>query len=297
MNYYMRVFRLVLLVSLFAGGTLWADDLKEYFERKKKEFLPTFKAPQLGSEVTLRLAGGQRRTGILMKLSTSSISLMTDSGMVEYKRLALHESSRAVFFADDHAHAKALGATREHKRQLQVESIQEEQAGLHEGRISVSSKVEKESEKEEEEDERELKSGDTLTTTTITKTETRIQKLKVTVANNTTHPDTYTLEWYFLSEPIIGGKASIHDSGTRRITVDARKRTVVDLASEPFVIEETTVIRENSGYGRQTDPRISESGKKIAGYVVFLKHGSDLLDKKASSSVYLSDEWIGRFRL
>jgi hypothetical protein len=112
-----------LLCSLTAGFFIFTlplhgEDLKAYYEQQKAEIAPSFKAPQLGSEITISLAAGQKRTGILMKLNDSEVSLMTDAGSVHYKKSALHEISRASLFADDFAHAKAMERTREYKQQV-----------------------------------------------------------------------------------------------------------------------------------------------------------------------------------
>ncbi len=85
-----------------------ADDLKAYYEQQKAEIAPTFKAPELGSDITVTLASGKKRNGILMKLTNTEVSLMTDAGSVVYKTTALHETSRVQLFADAFAHTKAL---------------------------------------------------------------------------------------------------------------------------------------------------------------------------------------------
>ncbi len=291
--------KITLLYPLLAGllafsWSIQAEDLKAYYDQQKEEIAPSFKAPQLGTEITIILAAGQKRIGILMKLTDSEVSLMADAGSVTYKKTALHETSRTQLFADDYAHAKAMERTQEYKQQLHQEGLAEQQAGLHEGRISVSSKIDKDSTKEVEEDEQENKNGDTITTTKITRTQTAIQNLKITISNNTTHPDTYSLEWYFLGQTLVSETVGIHDSGTQNITVDARKRTQHTAESKAFVIEKISVNRESSNSGSSRDPKVTETGKEIAGYVVLLKYNGEIIDQKASASVYLSEEWMGK---
>ncbi|WP_372807745.1 hypothetical protein [Pontiella sp.] len=288
-----------------------AEDLKAYYEKQKAEIAPTFTPPKLGSEVSVTLAAGQTRKGILMKLNTEELELITDTGtMVAYKRTALHESSRADFFAEDYAHAMALEKTREYKQELHLSGIAEEQANTHDGRISVTLKSEKSVDKESEEEEKENEnSGVTTTTTTTTRSQTEVDHLKITVANNTTHPDSYTLEYYFFGETVSKsnrdrdeedeneGKISIVDGGTRRVTVDARKRLVEEVSSKPFVVEKITVETERSNSDYTSDPRVTEKGTESAGWLVLLKYGGDILDKKASSNKFLEDEWMNNLRL
>jgi hypothetical protein len=270
-----------------------SEDLKAYYEQQKAELIPAFKAPQLGSELTLRLAAGQTRTGILMKLTDHDVSLMTDAGSVTYKKTALHESSRAQLFADDFAHIQALERTRAYKQKLHTEHLEKQQTGIHDGRISITSKVEKDSEKEVEEDEKENENtGDTLTTTTTTKTRTEIQKLAVTLSNNTTHPDIYTLEWYFYAKSLVAEQTSLHDSGTEKISVGAKQRERFDITSKTYTTTEVTVDRESSNSGNTKDPSVTHSGTENAGYLVLLKYGDEILDKKSSSKSFLTDEWI-----
>jgi hypothetical protein len=306
--------RPVLLLFAIAALAIQArgDDLKAYYEQQKAEFVPTFVAPELGAEVSIKLAAGQTRKGILMKLTASELSLLADTGStVTYRRTALHESSRAQYFAEDHAHAKALEKMREYRQQLHNEDIAEQQANIHDGRISVTAKVDKDSDKDVDEDERDNeKTGNTTTTTTTTKTYTDIQNLKITIANNATHPDTYTLEWYFFGKAMekttssgrgdkvdkkpLERKTALHDSGTKRITVDGRKRRMEEVSSKAFVVEKITVDRVSSNSSNSQDPRVTESGKENAGWLVLLKYGDAILDRKASSKSYLTEEWLDK---
>jgi hypothetical protein len=280
-----------LIISLVSLS--YSEDLKAYYERQKAEIAPTFKAPQLGSEISITLAAGQARTGILMKLTDTNVSIMTDAGSVVYKKTALHDSARAQLFSEDYADAEALKRTREYKQKLHIENIKEEQAGVHDGRISVSAKVEKESDKEVEEDEKDNeKTGNTTTTTTTTKTRTETQKFTSTISNNTTHPDTYTVEWYVYAKTLIAERSSLHDSGSEKISVGARKRERLDISAKPCTTTEVTVDRTSSNSSNSNDPKITKSGSESAGYLVLLKFGDTILDKKASSKSYLTNEWI-----
>ena len=145
--FYKSVFMILVWVS---SSVFAAEDLKSYYEKQKAEIAPAFVAPSLGSEVRLKLSGGQVRSGILMKLSASSISVMTDSGMVDYKRSVLHESSRADFFVEDFAHVKAIEKTQEYKKQLNMTEAAKQAANIHEGSLYVSAKIDKSENKEVE---------------------------------------------------------------------------------------------------------------------------------------------------
>lgn len=176
----------------------------------------------------------------------------------------------------------------------------EEQANLHEASLAVSAKVEKSSESESEnEDKKSKNSGEINTTTTTTKTRTEVQRLKATITNATTHPDTYTVEWFFLGKAVkTDDKAdesptTIHSTDSKKVTVEARKRTFVDIASDPFVIQK---IETNRSSGYSGDARIKESGVENEGWIVRLKYGSEILDQKASSSIFASDEWTSKLR-
>jgi len=290
---------LVLGLILFCGTVCadTAEELKAYYEKQKAEIAAKFTPPELGIETTITLLGGKKRTGILMKLNAAEVALMTGAGMVSYKPEALDDSTRVRLFAEDYAHLKAVEKLNEFKQQRFIENIHAEQAGLHEGRISVSAKTEKDSDRRVEEEERESrKTGASTTIRTTTKTETEIQKLTITVANNTTHPDTYTLSWYFLARSVGGDRIRVHDRGSQEIAVPARQRERVSVSSQACIEETIEVERSSSEGGGGQDPKISTSGTESAGYVVLLKHGDTLLDAEASASTFLSEEWMKRFR-
>ena len=305
----MNLMKLVLILTVTVCASVRAaDDLKTYYEKQKAELAPTFKAPQLGSQVTVKTAAGQSRTGILMKLDAASISLMTETGNVSYKRLVLHESSRALFFAEDYAHVKALEMARLYKNDLHKENIAEQAAGIHEGRISVSAKSEKTSDKKVEKEEREnKKSGEKRTTTTTTKTYTELQKLKISVANNATHSDSFTLKCIFFSQRISKGSVKKSEEGAdsipktikqqsdsvKKVSVDARGRTSIEISSEPFIVTKTE-ISTGSSYSSNREPVVS--GEESAGWLALLMYDAQVMDKKASAKGYLSDEWVNKYK-
>ena len=302
----MKLFKIALILLVASSSTVLAvDDIKSFYEKQKAELLPAFKAPQMGSQVTIKTAASQSRTGILMKLDSASLSLMTETGNATYKRMALHESSRSQLFAEDFAHVKSLEKTRLYKKQLHKENEAERAADFHDGSISVSAKSEKSSDKEVEVEERENKlTGEKRTNTKITRTYTEVQELKITAANNATHSDTFTLKCIFFSQQISKGSTKKNDEDNdsipktikkqsdsiKQITIDARSRSSIELSSEPFIV---TKIEASSGYSNR-NPLIS--GEESAGWLVLLMYDGEILDKKASAKTYLADNWINKYK-
>ncbi|MDF7822405.1 hypothetical protein P4B35_00150 [Pontiellaceae bacterium B12227] len=310
----MNYIKLALILAVVLSVTTHAaDDLKTYYEKQKAELAPTFEAPQLGSQVTVKTAAGQSRTGILMKLDALSISLMTDTGNVSYKRMALHETSRAQFFAEDFAHVKALEMTRLYKDELHKENVAERAAGIHAGTLYISAKVDKDSDKKVEKKENENKrTGEKRESSITTRTYSETQVLNIGVANTTTHSDRYTVEYFFFyktvssdnddkkkkeKEPEADVKeyknVRLLDKGSKSVTVDAKRRETISITSEPCVVEKVETT-SSSGYSSNRGPRVS--GRESAGYLVLLRYGSEILDKKASAKSYLDDEWVNKFK-
>lgn len=290
------------------------NDLKSYYEQQKAAIVPTFSAPELGSQVTTKLKSGQTRTGVLMKLDTASVTIMSDSGsMITYQRNALQEETRTLLFAEDYAHLKALEKTRMYKEEQNMEFKAQQEAGIHDGSISVLAKTEKENETEKTEEERENKSrGETIKIKTTTKTYKETQKLAVTVTNKSNNPDKFTLEYYFFGEAVAKGGAQnkkdndkkkaapddasaglkVFDKGIKSVTVSPRGREKIDLSSKVFEVKKVMV---DNGQGHSGNPP-KETGIESAGYLVILKYGSTVLDKKASAKSYLADDWLGKVK-
>jgi hypothetical protein len=130
-------------------------------------------------------------------------------------------------------------------------------------------------------------------TWTCTKTKSETPTLAVTISNTTTHPDTYRLEWYSYAKLPTGDRIITNDSGSENITVGARNSCKEFITPTTMTLTETTVEQEFDD-GGTSDPRITETGRINAGYLVLLKHGDTILDKKASSKNYLADEWLAR---
>ncbi len=303
-----KLFSLMIAAALCLTSVAQENELRVFYETAKKEIAPAFVAPSLGSQVAITMMSGQEREGILMKIDAAAITLMTDTGSVSYKRAALKESSRAVFFAEDFARVKALEKTKAFKDELRMESLAEEAASIHSGVLSVSGKIDKDSDKQVEQEDRENpRDGEKRKFTTTTRSYTETQQLTIDVANTTTHLDNYTVDYFFFYKPVQSGNeraneepsateetrnARLLSKGTRKVTVDARRRDRFSIASEPCVVEKVSI--ETDGRSGDHAPRVS--GKESAGYLVLLKHGSTVLDKKASAKSYLADEWVDQFK-
>lgn len=299
---------LTVLVCISCCAVYGSDDLRAYYEKQKSAVLPMFEAPQLGSQVTIKFKSGESRTGILMKLDAETLTLMSDSGLSRsYARSALHDTSRAQFFAEDYAHALAVEQTRRYKEQRYKENKAELAADVHDGRITVSFKTEKNSEKKIEEKESKNKnSGNTNTSRTHIRTNYEVVKLRISAANVATHPDTFMLKAYFFGErvaknikkqkkdgdAVTPGMLSIKNQVQKQITLDSRGRQVIEMESEPYKITKTETENHKGIVSR--DPVIS--GDESAGWLVILMHDSTILDKKASHAAYLSDDWINKYK-
>ncbi|MDF7806004.1 hypothetical protein P4E94_01045 [Pontiellaceae bacterium B12219] len=283
-------------------AALAAEDLKGYYEAQKTALRSQFSPPQLGSQVTFRLASGQSRTGILMKLSPDSLSLMSETGNATFQRMALHESSRTVFFAEDFAHVSALEKTREYRNKQRAASLAEEQANIHDGRISVSAKTTKTNEKDEKVEEKEnQRTGEKRKHSTITRTYSETQHLKIAVFNSTAHPDSFTLEWYFFSKNVSKGGTEkerendkkddtpkLQNSAKKQVTLEGLTQLEIEMNSSPFVM--TRIEKYTGGNTGRNEPRTT--GEENAGWLVLLKYNGEILDKKASAKSYLGDDWI-----
>jgi hypothetical protein len=298
---------IVIVLGIFCLSASAQMDLKAYYEQQKAAILPTFATPELGSQITVHLKSGQSRAGILMKLDKATVSMMSDSGtMISYQRNALKEETRALLFAEDYAHARALEKTKTYNAQQQEQLVAQQEAGMHDGSIAVTAKTTKDSEKNREKEEKENKeTGESIDISTTTKTQTETQKLTVTVTNQTGHPDKFTVEYYFFGksvskggrkregiEPAKGGTIKIHDNGHRSVTLQARGRDKLELTSKKFEVK--SVETSKNGYAGNNPPK--EDGIESAGYLVILKYGSTVLDKKASSRSYLDEEWLRQVR-
>lgn len=170
-----------------------------------------------------------------------------------------------------------------------VQKNEPESKPLHKGNISVTSAVEKDSDHEKKEQEKEnSRTGKIIVTTTTTRIDSQTPTLTVTVFNTTSHPDTYSLEWYYLARRSEGDDIVMHDSGCEELTVDPLTRIKHTLSIRTLEMKKETVQR---GF---KDPTVSKSGQKSAGYVILLKCGDVILDKEASSEKYLSKQWIDK---
>jgi hypothetical protein len=178
------------------------------------------------------------------------------------------------------------------KKQTAVKSVKSGKDITHVGRISVICKVEKKCDRKMEEKEIENKNTHrTVIVRTFTKTKSKTPTLAVTIYNRTTHPDTYMLEWYSFAKLPTGDQINTNDSGSENITVGVRNQCKESITPKTMVLTETTIERENEN-GGTSDPKVTEKGRINAGYLVLLKHGDTILDRKASCKKYLTDQWL-----
>lgn len=73
-----------------------------------EHYLTTFQPPQVGQTVEMTLANGRVQQGVLEELSESHLLLNIGSGSITLHPESLNETSRARFFARDHARVNAM---------------------------------------------------------------------------------------------------------------------------------------------------------------------------------------------
>ena len=157
----------------------------------------------------------------------------------------------------------------------------------HAASISVSCKVEKKSDRREKHYEKKKRDGDFIEVSTDIRTKSETPTLMVTICNNTDHPDSYSMEWYCFARTVIGDQIITHDRGSEEVHVKARKHCKKTITFKPI-----TYLEESTQRGESPDVKVKEGGMENAGYLVILKYGDVILDKEASSSRYLADDWL-----
>ena len=164
---------------------------------------------------------------------------------------------------------------------------------VHRGIVIAKVKVKKESDKTKETSEQ-VKRAKTVVTTTTQRIEEETQHLSISVANTGPKRDMFKLCWYFLCRPQDGGAIRIYDKGSKAISLSSRERVSHTVVAKKISVVEQTVERENEDNGRCSDPVESVRGDKAKGYLVLLKHGDTILDKKSSSKEFLNEQWLSR---
>jgi len=289
---FMMKLKIIMLMSLLLLPLVSRTeqvDLKKYYEEQKALLRDEFQAPKKGEEISLKLTNGKVRRGKLELLTTDTVTIKMDVGLVTYSRRMLDKFTRAKLFAEDYAEYYAIARTRALKNKLEGNPRQIGEERVHLARLNIKCDLKKDSDREEtvEETIRAI-------TSISTKTKTENCNLKISVFNMTPHDDTYTLEWYFIKTPVINGNKGepvLGDKGSMEITVPAKQKIVHEVNSIDFVWKEVTVEREDQDSGYISEPKINDSGDEYKGYVVIIKHGDEILDEKSSSKTFLTDEW------
>jgi len=272
-------------------------ELRRYYEKQKTQLLRSFQPPETGKEVTIKLTTGAIHRGEMVLLTPGTVTLKMKVGPVTYSRMMLDTLTRKTLFAEDYAHYTAYDRTKALKNKQSGNPRQIGEAPTHLGRISVKASLNKENDKSVVET---AKGNTEITTTTKSKTESCT--LKISVANMTPSDDTYRLEWYFIKTPITEEGAVdpvLGDKDSTEIMVPGKKKIDQTVTSLDFTWAEITSERINNDAddgGGGGDARVSDSGDEYRGYVVFLKHGDEILDKKSSSKTFLTDEWLKKLK-
>lgn len=175
-----------------------------------------------------------------------------------------------------------------HAEQRQAERDAQDAEPLQKGSITVALNVEKQYEVKKEKEGKKNGEGHEIITATTRDICSEIPELTVTVLNTTEHSGSCSLEWYYLAKAAEGDDISLHESGCEKITVEpfSRQKQIIDVKKLEAI---KTTVQRGTGAAR-----ISFSGRESAGYVVVLKCGDTVVDRKASSEEYLSEQWINR---
>ncbi len=276
-----------ILCTVLAGFWMLAapaqseEDLKAYYEKQKAEIEKNFTGPELKSKITIVLKDGEEKTGVLRQLSDNGVQLLVDGALVTYRKRELDEASCAKLFAEEYAHAEAIKRTRAYKRG----SAARKQRNTHKGGLSVNATTKRSSDLSHDSEARGSSSMDTEE-----KMYSKIQKLTISVANRTTHPDTYSLKWYFFVQQIGTDNVAIHSSGSEEIELEGRQKVEHKVASKVYDSKKVTKSWNSCPTCSTSETKVT--GSEGQGYLVLLKCGDEILDKKASSKRYLNPDWV-----
>ena len=276
----------MILCGLLVGFWMLAvpaqsEDLKAYYEKQKAEIAPTFTAPELGSEVTVVLLDGQERTGVLKQLTDNGVQLLSDGTLVTFRKHELLEGSCPHLFADDYAHVEAIKRTRVYK-QGHAKRVRD---NIHEASLSVSTKNKKSSSSETENKDAEAGSWDINT-----KTRNMVKTLVVSIANRTTHADSYTLKWYFFAQDLDQNSIVIQSLGSEKIELEGKQRVKREIVSKEYTTE--TITRNWVACCGKSTSSQEKKGVQERGYLVLLKCGDEVVARQASSKSYLDPDWL-----
>lgn len=274
-----------LLVSVCVmAGSAQSEDLKAYYEKQKAEIAPTFTAPAIGAEITITLVDGQAHTGVIKQLTEIGVQILSDETYVTCKKRELSEASCVQLFAEDYAHAMAIKRTRAYKRG-HAERVH---LNTHKGSLSVKSSTQRASDLSQDKTEKTKESGGSMETESTAFS--RVNRLTMSIVNRTTHPDTYTLVWYFFVQEIGTDNVAIHNSESEEIRMEGRQKITRKVMSKPYDSSKVTKSWISCPTCSTSDTKTT--GLEEQGYLVLLMCGDEILDKKASSKRYLNVDWL-----
>ncbi|MCF7847927.1 MAG: hypothetical protein K9M45_03675 [Kiritimatiellales bacterium] len=283
------VLGIALAAQVFA---VHANELREYYEAQKAELIGTFKAPEIGSSVGIKLKSGQTRTGTIIALTADTVTMETPAGPITYKKALLDQTTCTKLFAEDYATVIAIQRTRQLKAS-QASSATPQASAIHSARVSVKADLDKDK-KTEKIMGKTSSNSDRDPKVTRKTTETQTYNLDITLSNPAATPDTYQLEWYFMSRSV-GSKSSstLCEKGSQEFTVAGRQRVKHAVASKTLTSgasKESSSGSENSD--REVVDKNSASGSVYTGYVVLVKHGDKILAKNSNNHSFLKEDWL-----
>ena len=267
---------------MLAAPAQSTEDLKAYYEKQKAEIEKNFTGPELKSEITIVLKDGEEKTGVLRQLSDNGVQVLADGVLATYRKRELSEASCAKLFAEEYAHAEAIKRTRAYKRG----HAQRVQLNTHKGSLSVITRTERDGSRDVTNKEHE----DGATTETETKVQTEVRTLKVSVSNQTTHSDRYTLKWYFFAQNMGEEDVYIQSRGSKVIDVKGKSRVKHEVASQGCSVKKVA-HNYTACCGKSTSSE-KKSGVLEKGYLIVLKCGDEVVDRQASDKRYVDPDWI-----
>ena len=259
-----------------------SEDLKAYFEKQKAELVQSFTAPASGTDITLVLLDGEEKTGVIRYLSETGIQILSDNTLATFRKHELDEGTCAKLFAEEYAHVEAMKRTRTYKRG----HTKRAKDSTHKGSLSVSSKMDRDGTRDTS--NRESDSGGV--TETEIKVQTEVRNLKVLISNQTTHPDRYTLKWYFFAQDLGKEDVYIQSRGSKEVEVKGRSRVTHEVKSKGSSIRKAS--HNYTACCGKTAASENKTGVEEKGYLVVLKCGDEVIDRKASDKRYMDPDWI-----
>lgn len=303
---------LVLIIGTLVCADAFADARSEalaFYRERKKELIGTFTPPEKGTDITVTLKSGITKTGKIASLTKQMLTIEGDDlTFTTLSKDDLAPESQQILFAAEYADAKAKEEAREYAQELRKKNAakRKEENRVREATLRVSYDVDKgKPEKDEQSEEYDHSNGETYERSVTVKTTSETPTLKIIASNKTKHEDEFTLEWYFILKPVQQGRKgdpACFEKGSETIklgpgqqinrTITAKKilkETEVEQYDERD--DERDNAQEKKRKGKNKDKKRS-SGDVAEGYVVLIKHGDEIIDKKSNENIYISDVWL-----